>query len=60
VCAQALYRGQAAAYRTRICGITLFDAGGEEIDSLSWTAQRIDELGGRTSLLNPLCLDRIV
>jgi ubiquinone biosynthesis monooxygenase Coq7 len=24
------------------------------MDHLSWTAQRIDELGGRTSLLNPL------
>jgi ubiquinone biosynthesis monooxygenase Coq7 len=26
----------------------------EETDHLAWTEQRLDELGGRTSLLNPL------
>ena len=26
----------------------------EELDHLAWTQQRIDELGGRTSLLNPV------
>jgi ubiquinone biosynthesis monooxygenase Coq7 len=54
VCAQALYRGQAAGTANEDLRKTLSSAGGEEMDHLSWTAQRIDELGGRTSLLNPL------
>jgi len=54
VCAQALYRGQAAGTANQDLRQTLSRAGGEEMDHLSWTAQRIDELGGRTSLLNPL------
>jgi ubiquinone biosynthesis monooxygenase Coq7 len=54
VCAQALYRGQAAGTANQDLRQTLSSAGGEEMDHLSWTAQRIDELGGRTSLLNPL------
>ena len=54
VCAQALYRGQAAGTANQNLRQTLSRAGGEEMDHLSWTAQRIGELGGRTSLLNPL------
>ena len=54
VCAQALYRGQAGGTANKNLRQTLSSAGGEEMDHLSWTAQRIDELGGRTSLLNPL------
>ncbi len=54
VCAQALYTAQALttpnpalrAHFTRACA--------EETDHLAWTQQRLDELGSRTSLLNPL------
>ena len=54
VCAQALYTAQALttpnpalrAHFTRACA--------EETDHLAWTKQRLDELGSRTSLLNPL------
>ena len=33
---------------------SLLEAAREETDHLAWCAQRIEELGGRTSLLNPL------
>jgi len=54
VCAQALYTAQALttpdpalrAHFTRACV--------EETDHLAWTQERLDELGSRTSLLNPL------
>jgi 3-demethoxyubiquinol 3-hydroxylase len=54
VCAQALYTAQALttpnpalrAHFTRACV--------EETDHLAWTQQRLQELGSRTSLLNPL------
>ena len=54
VCAQALYTAQALttpnpalrAHFTRACA--------EETDHLAWTQQRLDELGSRTSALNPL------
>lgn len=54
VCAQALYTAQALttpdpalrAHFTRACA--------EETDHLAWTKERLDELGSRTSLLNPL------
>jgi len=54
ICAQALYQGQALtsydpAVRDALCG-----AAEEETEHLAWTEQRIDELGGRKSLLNPL------
>ncbi len=54
ICAQALYQGQALASRdARIKG-ALSGAAIEEEDHLAWARQRIEELGGRTSLLNPL------
>jgi ubiquinone biosynthesis monooxygenase Coq7 len=54
VCAQALYTAQALttpnpalrAHFTRACV--------EETDHLAWTKERLDALGSRTSLLNPL------
>ena len=60
VCAQALYTAQALAARHR--GGTQWDglaqqleaAGREETDHLAWTRERLDELGARPSLLNPL------
>ena len=54
VCAQALYQGQALTARGAETRRTLQAASAEEVDHLAWTAQRIAELGGRTSLLNPL------
>jgi ubiquinone biosynthesis monooxygenase Coq7 len=54
VCAQALYQGQALASRNRSVKAALESAAREEQDHLSWTLQRIEQLGGRVSLLNPL------
>jgi 3-demethoxyubiquinol 3-hydroxylase len=54
VCAQALYDAQALAARNPELRATFEQAAREETDHLAWTEQRIRELGGRTSLLNPL------
>jgi 3-demethoxyubiquinol 3-hydroxylase len=54
VCAQALYQGQALTARTAHNRSALERAAREEEDHLAWSAQRIRELGGRPSLLNPL------
>lgn len=53
VAAQALYHGQALAARSQHAHDLLERAASEEGDHLSWCAQRLDELGSRTSLLNP-------
>ena len=54
VCAQALYDVQALAARNPALRATFEKAAREETDHLAWTEQRIRELGGRTSLINPL------
>jgi ubiquinone biosynthesis monooxygenase Coq7 len=62
VCAQALYTAQALAARTgkqasaeqEALANQLEAAGAEETDHLAWTKQRLDALGARPSLLNPL------
>jgi ubiquinone biosynthesis monooxygenase Coq7 len=54
VAAQALYQGQAAVAGTSATQSALMEAAREETDHLAWCATRIHELGGRTSLLNPL------
>ena len=54
ICAQALYQGQALTARHERARATLERAAREEEDHLAWSAQRIRELGGRPSLLNPL------
>ncbi|MFO7189553.1 MAG: 2-polyprenyl-3-methyl-6-methoxy-1,4-benzoquinone monooxygenase [Pseudomonadota bacterium] len=54
VCAQALYQGQALASSDPHIKEALSQAAREEEDHLAWCEQRIKELGGRTSLLNPL------
>ena len=54
VCAQALYQGQALAARDRTAREALNAAAREEQDHLAWSAERIRELGGVPSLLNPL------
>ncbi len=54
VCAQALYTAQALATRDEGLRQHLTTACNEETDHLAWCEQRLHELGGRTSLLNPL------
>jgi 3-demethoxyubiquinol 3-hydroxylase len=54
ICAQALYQGQALTARNAEARAALERAAAEETDHLAWTAQRIAELDGRTSLLNPV------
>jgi 3-demethoxyubiquinol 3-hydroxylase len=54
VCAQALYQGQALTARDPHARQALERAAREEEDHLAWSADRVHELGGRTSLLNPL------
>ena len=53
VCAQALYQGQALTARDAHARHALERAAREEEDHLAWSARRVRELGGRTSLLNP-------
>ena len=54
VCAQALYLGQAAVARDDATRAHLLEAAQEETDHLSWCQDRLEELGSRPSLLNPL------
>ena len=54
VCAQALYQGQALTARSSRAQAALERAAQEETEHLAWTQRRIDDLGGRKSLLNPL------
>lgn len=54
ICAQALYQGQALTSRDPVVKEALRGAADEETEHLAWTEQRISELGGHKSLLNPL------
>jgi ubiquinone biosynthesis monooxygenase Coq7 len=54
VCAQALYTAQALATKNEALRRHLQTACEEETDHLAWTEERLKQLGGRTSLLNPL------
>ncbi len=54
VCAQALYASQAWGTNDPALKAQFEDAAREENDHLAWTETRLNELGGRTSLLNPL------
>ena len=54
VCAQALYQGQALTARDPAVKSSMERSAMEENDHLEWCETRIKELGGRTSLLNPL------
>ncbi len=54
VAAQALYAGQSLFARTPQMAEMLSQAAKEEQDHLAWTQARLDELGARPSLLNPL------
>lgn len=53
VCAQALYAGQALTAQAGAVLEALQKAAWEETEHLNWTERRIEELGGRKSLLNP-------
>lgn len=54
VCAQALYSGQSLTTKNEVVRAELKRAAAEETDHLAWCEQRLNELGGRKSLLNPL------
>ena len=54
VCAQALYQAQALTARSPALREQMLAAAREESDHLAWTQQRLDALGSRPSLLNPL------
>jgi 3-demethoxyubiquinol 3-hydroxylase len=54
VAAQALYQGQALTARDPQVKSAMQHAAAEEVDHLAWCEQRLKELKGRTSLLNPL------
>ena len=54
ICAQALYTAQAAVTKDATLRAHLIEAAREEGDHLAWTRERLDELGARPSLLNPL------
>ena len=54
VCAQALYAAQAIATKNGALKARFARASAEETNHLAWTRTRLDELGERPSLLNPL------
>src|SRR5712671_5853842 len=54
ICAQALYQGQSLTARNPQVKAALEEAAREEQDHLAWSVDRVRELGGRPSLLNPL------
>ena len=54
VCAQALYQGQALTARLGEVRARMEQAAAEENDHLQWCEERVEELGQRTSVLNPV------
>jgi len=54
VCAQALYSGQALTATSPETTAAMKHAAIEETEHLAWCETRIKELGGNTSLLNPV------
>ncbi|HSR62922.1 MAG TPA: 2-polyprenyl-3-methyl-6-methoxy-1,4-benzoquinone monooxygenase [Gammaproteobacteria bacterium] len=54
VSAQALYQGQSLFSRDAAIRQRLQQSASEEVDHLDWCRQRLEELGDRTSFLNPL------
>ena len=53
VSAQALYQGQALTSHDTRVRQSMQQSAREEVDHLAWCAQRLNELGGHTSYLNP-------
>jgi len=54
ICAQALYQAQALTARSPQLRAQMRRAAADEVDHLAWTQRRLEDLGDRTSLLNPL------
>jgi 3-demethoxyubiquinol 3-hydroxylase len=54
ICAQALYDAQSQFAKSDVMKRQFAQAGHDEADHLAWTAQRLQELGSRPSILNPL------
>src|ERR1700729_1514290 len=54
VAAQALYQGQALTAKDPKVKSAMHEAAAEEIDHLAWCEERLKELQGRPSVLNPL------
>ena len=54
VCAQALYQAQSLTARDPATRAHMKQASIEENDHLAWCSERLEQLGGRKSLLNPL------
>ncbi len=54
ICAQGLYQGQALTARDQSHKDAFEHAAFEEVEHLAWTEKRVHELGGQTSVLNPL------
>jgi 3-demethoxyubiquinol 3-hydroxylase len=54
IAAQGLYQGQALTAKSPETRTALERAAAEEGDHLAWCRERLDELGARPSLLNPI------
>ena len=54
ICAQGLYNGQAVFASSPETAEALTKAANEELDHLAWCRERLDELGAKPSLLDPL------
>ncbi len=54
VAAQALYQGQALTARNQTTKEQMQRSAQEEFDHLDWCEKRVNDLGGHTSILNPL------
>lgn len=54
ICAQALYQGQALTARSQQQYNNLLQSAQEETDHLFWCKNRLQDLNGRPSLLNPI------
>ncbi|PMR76674.1 2-polyprenyl-3-methyl-6-methoxy-1,4-benzoquinone monooxygenase [Billgrantia endophytica] len=54
VCAQALYQGQGFTAKLPRVREQMEQSAQEEIDHLAWCDERLQELGGHASVLNPL------
>jgi ubiquinone biosynthesis monooxygenase Coq7 len=53
IAAQALYVGQALFARDTETAAQLESAAAEEVDHLAWCTRRLEQLGGRSSVLDP-------
>jgi ubiquinone biosynthesis monooxygenase Coq7 len=54
ICAQALYQAQALTARSDTLREQMRQAARDEVDHLAWTRKRLEQLGDRPSLLNPI------